>query len=165
MVDFPHTEHVLQAHDAGQVVIKVDVIVGIGKPQADQLQQAVVQLHAFIWSIAAFASELIFSVMNMQKHCWTHLQLWVQCEAHRRTFSPSGRCQKTRRASETRAGLNIPSIFKTPTNSTQHHNDLHIVYNNFILFIFEIQYFTNFYTKPFVYWNLILFYDIISSFY
>lgn len=46
--EFQRTEHVLQADDAGEVVVKVDVIVGISKPQADQLQQAVVQLHAFI---------------------------------------------------------------------------------------------------------------------
>lgn len=52
-VDFQRTEHVLQAHDAGQVVVKVDVKVIIGEPQADQLQQGVVQLHAFIWSSTA----------------------------------------------------------------------------------------------------------------
>lgn len=40
------TEHVLQADDAGQVVVEVDVVVGVGEPQTDELQQLVVQLHA-----------------------------------------------------------------------------------------------------------------------
>lgn len=42
------TEHVLQADDAGQVVVKVDVIFVVGKPQTHQLQELVVQLHSFI---------------------------------------------------------------------------------------------------------------------
>lgn len=54
-VAFQPTEHVLQAHDAGQVVVKVDVVVGIGEAEADQLQQAVVQLHAFVPGSAASA--------------------------------------------------------------------------------------------------------------
>lgn len=41
------TEHVLQADDAGEVVVEVDVVVGVGEPQADQLQELVVELHAF----------------------------------------------------------------------------------------------------------------------
>lgn len=45
---FLRTEHVLQADDAGEVVVEVDVVVVVGKPQADQLQELVVQLHAFM---------------------------------------------------------------------------------------------------------------------
>lgn len=41
------TEHVLQTDDAGEVVVEVDVVVGVGEPQADQLQELVVELHAF----------------------------------------------------------------------------------------------------------------------
>lgn len=44
---FQPTEHVLQTDDAGEVVVKVDVVVGVSKPEADQLQELVVQLHAF----------------------------------------------------------------------------------------------------------------------
>lgn len=44
---FQPTEHVLQTDDAGEVVVKVDVVVGVSKPEADQLQEPVVQLHAF----------------------------------------------------------------------------------------------------------------------
>lgn len=42
------TEHVLQADDAGEVVVEVDVVVVVGKPQADHLQELVVELHAFM---------------------------------------------------------------------------------------------------------------------
>lgn len=42
------TEHVLQADDAGQVVVKVDVEGVVSKPQAHQLQELVVQLHPCI---------------------------------------------------------------------------------------------------------------------
>lgn len=42
-----HTEHVLQTDDTGEIVIKVDVVVVVSKPQADELQEPVVQIHAF----------------------------------------------------------------------------------------------------------------------
>lgn len=41
------TEHVLQTDDAGEVVVKVDVVVVVSEPQSDELQELVVQVHAF----------------------------------------------------------------------------------------------------------------------
>lgn len=40
------TEHIFQADDAGEVVIKVDVVVLISEPQAKQLEELGVQMHA-----------------------------------------------------------------------------------------------------------------------
>lgn len=42
------TEHDLQPDDAGEVVIEIDVVVVISEPQAEQLQEAVVQVHPFM---------------------------------------------------------------------------------------------------------------------
>lgn len=97
----------------------------------------------------------------------SHLQLWVPCGARRRTFSPTGRCQRTGRASETRAGV-------SNTNQSQHptaHNITKIctsfITSSYYLdlkftilptFLFQNN------TKPFKYAYVILFYDIISSF-
>lgn len=50
---FPHatallrTEHVFQTDNAGEVVVKVNVVVCVGEPQADELQELVVQVHSF----------------------------------------------------------------------------------------------------------------------
>lgn len=63
---FLHTEHVLQTDDAGEVVVEVDVVVVVSKPQAEQLQQLVVQLHpcrqtTFISNIITIAGAAVLN--------------------------------------------------------------------------------------------------------
>lgn len=100
------TEHVLQTDNAGEVVVKVDVVAVVSKPQADQLQELVVQVHSFTTAKPN-------STVNLQTQTTPHtqdqipppttsnfhLQLWERCEVRTTTSSLTGRCQRTRRAS------------------------------------------------------------------
>lgn len=105
------TEHVLQTDNAGEVVVKVDVVAVVSKPQADQLQELVVQVHSF--TTANRTAQWTFKPKQQHTQDQTpppttsnfHLQLWERCEVRTTTSSLTGRCQRTRRASAATAQL------------------------------------------------------------